>query len=382
MRGAAPDVTTVSEAAWAEARRRAEILRPLAENAGRSKADVKAAAVRLGCRVVRAYALLSRYLTDPTVTGLLPMRRGRKRNASRLPAEMDALVDRAIESVYLTRARPKVADLVEAVRRQCRVLQVRAPGRKAIAARVRRKLPSTIVARREGGRAAHERFAPILGSLESPGPLALVQIDHTLVDVVVVDSVTRMAIQRPWLTVAIDVYSRCVVGFYLSLEAPSATSVALCIAQAALPKEAWLAQRGIEAVWPISGIMSTIHLDNAKEFRSEALRRGCEQYGIAIDYRPVRTPRYGGHIERLIGTLMGKVHLLAGTTYSGIDAKGDLNPDDNAAMTLEEVERWLGHAIAGVYHGTFHRGISTTPRAARTFPKTASTSSSRRRRRG
>lgn len=43
-------------------------------------------------------------------------------------------------------------------------------------------------------------------------------------------------------------------------------------------------------------------------FRSEALRRGCEQYGIAIDYRPVRTPHYGGHIERLIGTMMGKVH--------------------------------------------------------------------------
>jgi len=55
-----------------------------------------------------------------------------------------------------------------------------------------------------------------------------------------------------------------------------------------------------------------LHLDNAKEFRSEALRRGCEQYGIAIDYRPVRTPHYGGHIERLIGTMMEKVHLLGG----------------------------------------------------------------------
>ena len=58
------------------------------------------------------------------------------------------------------------------------------------------------------------------------------------------------------------------------------------------------------------GQLTHLHLDSAKEFRSEALRRGCEQYGIAIDYRPVRTPQYGGHIERLIGTMMGKVHLL------------------------------------------------------------------------
>ena len=51
------------------------------------------------------------------------------------------------------------------------------------------------------------------------------------------------------------------------------------------------------------GIPERLHLDNAREFRSEALKRGCEQYGIAIDYRPVRTPHYGGHIERLIGTM-------------------------------------------------------------------------------
>ena len=30
-------------------------------------------------------------------------------------------------------------------------------------------------------------------------------------------------------------------------------------------------------------------------------------------------------------------------------------------MTLDEVERWLGYAIAGVYHNDLHRGIDTTP---------------------
>jgi putative transposase len=107
-----------------------------------------------------------------------------------------------------------------------------------------------------------------------------------------------------------------------------------------------------------------LHLDNAKGFHSEALRRWCEQYGISVDYRPVRTPHYGGHIERLIGTLIGKVHLLPGTTFSDIRSKGSTNPENTASMTLEEIERWIGHTIAGVYHRDLHRTIVTTPLAA------------------
>jgi putative transposase len=150
----------------------------------------------------------------------------------------------------------------------------------------------------------------------------------------------------------------------LALEPPSAASVALCIAHAVLPKAGWLMARGVAGDWPVQGLIERLHLDNAKEFHSEALKRGCEQYGIAVDYRPVRTPHYGGHIERLIGTMMGKVHLLPGTTFSDVRAKGDWKPEDTAALTLDEIERWLTHAIVGVYHHDLHRGIGTTPVAA------------------
>ena len=194
--------------------------------------------------------------------------------------------------------------------------------------------------------------------------MALVQIDHTLVDVIVVDSVTRMPIRRPWLTLAIDVYSRCVVGFHLTLEPPSATSVALCIAHTVLSKVPWLSERKIEAEWAMEGLIEHLHLDNAKEFHSEALRRGCEQYGIGIEYRPVRTPHYGAHIERLIGTMMGKVHLLPGTTFSDVGDRGDYDSEKNAVMTMDELECWLVHEITGVYHREVHSALGTTPLAA------------------
>jgi putative transposase len=34
-----------------------------------------------------------------------------------------------------------------------------------------------------------------------------------------------------------------------------------------------------------------IHLDNAKEFHSEALLRGCQEYGTQIVHRPAAQPQ-------------------------------------------------------------------------------------------
>jgi putative transposase len=360
----APELSSVGTVLWEEARRRLPIVRQLVDDPGRTRKQVVEATAALGLGVTQTYALLRRYQADPRLTSLLPHHRGPARGYSRFTSEIESLIEDAIEAVYLTRQRPKLMDLVTEIRKRCHALGLSAPSRKAITTRLRLKPRKEIVARREGHKAARDQFAPATGSLEAEWPLALVQIDHTLVDVIVVDSVTRKPIQRPWLTLAIDVCSRCVVGFHLSLEPPSATSVALCVAHAVLPKAQWLAERKIEAEWPVHGLMARLHLDNGKEFHSEALRRGCEQYSIAIDHRPVRTPHYGGHIERLIGTVMGKVHLLPGTTFSDIRAKGDWDPEKTAAMTIEELERWLAHAIAGVYHRTVHRALGVTPLVA------------------
>jgi len=124
-----------------------------------------------------------------------------------------------------------------------------------------------------------------------------------------------------------------------------------------------MAARAIEGAWR-SGTPESLLLDNGREFHSNALTRGCQQYAIGISYRPPRTPHYGGHIERMIGTMMGKVHLLPGATFSNIEKKGDTDPESTAALTLEELEQWLATAIVGVYHESVHRVLGTTPAAA------------------
>lgn len=164
--------------------------------------------------------------------------------------------------------------------------------------------------KREGSKKAREKLGPVnISTLRPECPLDILQMDHTPVDVIVVDNERRLPIGRPWLSLAIDVAARMVAGFHVSLWAPSALSVSLTLSHAVLSKTDWLADRELQNLdWPVAGLPRTIHVDNAKEFHSEALVRGCQEYGIQLDHRPRGRPQYGGHIERLIGTMMGAVH--------------------------------------------------------------------------
>jgi len=44
----------------------------------------------------------------------------------------------------------------------------------------------------------------------------------------------------------------------------------------------------------------------------------------------------------LIGTQMGAVHLLPGSTFSNPEQRGYYDSEKSARMTLRELERWIG----------------------------------------
>ncbi len=84
--------------------------------------------------------------------------------------------------------------------------------------------------RRIGKRNAEKDFE--LSESEFPhGDFALqsVQIDHTPIDVLVVDSDSRLVTERPYLTVAFDSHTRCVLGYYLTYDKPSRLSIAMTL---------------------------------------------------------------------------------------------------------------------------------------------------------
>ncbi|MGH9452197.1 MAG: Mu transposase C-terminal domain-containing protein [Terriglobia bacterium] len=91
------------------------------------------------------------------------------------------------------------------------------------------------------------------------------------------------------------------------------------------------------------------------------LSSGHRQYGFELEYRPPERPTYGAHIERLIGTMMGEIHLLPGTTFSSVADRGEYDSAHSAAMTLKEFETWFTWQVAGVYHQRIHSGLGMPP---------------------
>lgn len=355
---------TASDPAWREASRRERIVCVLLQNDPTSSAQRAFAAADLRISMSWLYVLIRRYRSMPLATSLLKLTPGPKRGKRLLDLKTENVVDSAIRQMYMARPKPTIAAVHRLIEHECRTAGLVAPSYNSVKARIDRISPKDIVKARDGLKAAADRFRPVTTEYTANHALEIVQIDHTLVDAIIVDERHRQPIGRPWLSLAIDVASRCVTGFYLTLEHPSAISVAMTMRHAVLPKQDWLASLGIVAPWSASGLPDLLHMDNAREFHGKALRRGCEQYGISQHFRPIRTPHFGGHIERLIGTTMGAVHLLPGTTFSNVAEKSDYRSEATAVMTLAELEQWLALEISGSYHARIHSALKLPPELA------------------
>lgn len=341
---------------------RRDILEPLVEKDSRSGAEVSEAALRIGCSTRTVWTIIKRYRATRRLRDLLPPRRRGARGMSFLTPRVDEIIAQVFETYHLSRMRPTLVQTVHEIRRLCAAEGVRPPSAGSVRRRLERIPDIEIVAAREGRKKAGERFRPVSGATPTTtAPLQRVQIDHTKVDLIVVDELSRLPLQRPFITIAIDEFSRAVLGFHLSLEAPSATSVGLCLVHSILPKEEWASRIGLQFSWPMHGRPDAIYVDNGSDFHSEAVKRGCDAWGMKIDFRPGGMPHFGGIVERMMRTAMSSVKTLPGATGASIAERGDRDPDRDAAMTLPELELMFATFFAGQYHRTPHRHHGLTP---------------------
>jgi putative transposase len=354
---------TLSDAAWSQAVLRAQVIGPLAALPVVGRAQADEAAVRLGLSRRWVYRLIRRYRQGLGVTtDLAPGRSDGGRGKGRLPEPVEHLVRERLHQRFLSRPKCTLAGLHRDIAQACRSRGLPVPTRNTVALRIAALDPREVARKRDGAQAARPLQAAAGATPETAAPLDRVQIDHTPVDLIVVDERDRQPIGRPYLSVAIDDSSRCLIGMVVTLEAPSAVSVGLCLAHAVCDKRPGLEALGVAVEWPMGGKPKALYLDNGSEFHSEALRRGCEQHGIALTYRPAGRPHFGGIIERVIGTAMQWVHALPGTTFSNPTERGTYDADGTATLTLRELERWLTLAVAA-YHGSVHATLLQTPAA-------------------
>lgn len=349
------------------AKHRAAVLRPILElekNGEPISAAISDAAWELGLAKSHTWSLYRRLReNDARATALELDRRGPKPGSKRIAQDVEIIIDQSLQRYYLVRERSSFLRIWREIRAECEAKGFQPPTRKTVKARLDAIDQREVLRKRRGAEEASKVFAARPGRLEVSDPLEVVQIDHTLADITLVDYVNRRPLARPYLTVAIDVASRIILGVHVAFDAPSVLSIALCLDHCVRRKAIHVPGTMEEVVWPTGGIPKAIHVDNAQEFHSDSFRMACEDWGIAVEYRPLGGKHYGGHVERLIGTTMGAVHVLPGTTQSSIVEKGDYDSDKHASLTLVEFEDWL-HLEICRYHNTVHAALGRTPLAA------------------
>lgn len=354
------DLSAIDEDEWDAAIDKYRLLSPLLHDPERKTEDVRAVAEILLVSVMTAYRWIKKLEMHGSVSCLLRKRRA-DAGSTRLSPEIEEILKNVIAEEYLTDQKKSPTKVYREVQRRCRNAKLEAPSKGAVVRRLDAIIPEIKVRSREGRNASLDK-RPSRGGAPGIDRLHSVwQIDHTLVDLILVDGEDRIPIGRPWITVAIDVFSRMVVGWYVSLDPPGALGTGICISNAILPKDARLAKWGVCYGWPCQGKPGIIHADNAKEFRGDTLKNACQENGINLTYRKVKKPNYGAHIERLLGTLLSEIHGLAGTTFSNPQEKGEYDSDAHASMTLEAFEIWLANLILGDYHNRPHSELKCAP---------------------
>lgn len=288
----------------------------------------------------------------------------------RINQDVERDVDDLIETRFLTKERPtlkKIRDELKGLVAQRNA--TRLPGERltcpsyAYLKRYVQALPQyDVCCARYGQRIADIKFRTAGQGVDAPRALARAAMDHTRLDLFVVDERTRLPLGRPWLTVIIDECTRYILGYYVSFEPPSGVSTARALRHAITPKHT---SAGIRTSWDAWGAMEVLVVDNGLEFHSDALEFGCGRLGITIEFCPRRKPWFKGKIERYFGTVStGLLSDMKGKTFSNTFLKEDYNPAKHAVLTLATFRQVLEIWVADVYHQTIHSALDQSPQQA------------------
>jgi putative transposase len=218
--------------------------------------------------------------------------------------------------------------------------------------------------RRHGSRAAVAKFDHAGMTPEALYPMEVVEIDHTWLNIHVIDKAYGIVLGRPWVTAAIDRRTKMPVGIYIGFEPPSIYSVCQCIKNMILPK-VWMQDLYPDLPeWEAYGVPVLIVCDNGREFISQGFRDIAAKLGTTIRLAPVRNPEYKGAIESFLKTANhAGLSGLPGVTFSNPKVRGDYPAEKEASLTLDDLRAYLLHWLMAEYVWKRHSGINRVPGA-------------------
>ncbi|MFM9928155.1 DDE-type integrase/transposase/recombinase [Variovorax sp. H27-G14] len=226
---------------------------------------------------------------------------------------------------------------------------------------LRRRSGFDVVAAREGAVHALSVFRSSGRNTEMHGLNECWEIDHTTLDLFVVDEESGLPLGRPRVTMAIEHYSRSVMGFDIGFSGTSAQATLDCLKHAILPKS-YLREKypDVQGDWPCHGIPMVLKCDNGPEFHSHSLKQACFELGIDLQYCPIKSPWYKARVERFFRTFSTQALMgLPGATGSHFYTRPkDYDPAAGALIDLKQLQRLLHLWVVDVYMARDHRGLA------------------------
>ncbi|GGL13152.1 helix-turn-helix domain-containing protein [Deinococcus radiotolerans] len=344
---AAPVDTTAKQKRRRLQQRYVGLYTDLVERGTPNAAEV--AADQLGISTRTGYRWLQRWQSGA------PMGVQRRSDAGRthLPPEVEAQITRFQSGPG--RARQSLATQVGDINTTLERHQLPHVSRSTVYRRLR-ALPAI---ERATTRQARERLKPTGTGHMGVLPYDLVEIDHWMIDLVLLNERDRQPEGVAYLTLLLDTRTRMVLGYHLSFDAPNQYAVGQACRMAFLPKDDVLARLNIQGTWPCCGIPEVLRGDNAKEFGSQMLSDLALKYRFLLKpARPYR-PRDKAKIEAFFGSLSRYVRQLPG--HTSIPRSGGWTDDTRPIYTLREFEALLVDHIVNRYHRTLHSGLDVTP---------------------
>ena len=183
---------------------------------------------------------LDRYREQPLVTSCLPGKGGRPRGKRLLDASVEGIIDQARKDALAKPEETTLDEIFTAVVEQCEAEKAPAPSRDTVHRRLVAAGFSLRKRRQQGPHKYRESCRQLHGSNHVERFGDQFQIDHTQLDIMVLDESRSHVLGRPWLTLVLDVATRCVMGFYVSFAAPSMEATARALVMAVLDKSRFL----------------------------------------------------------------------------------------------------------------------------------------------
>ncbi len=330
-------LTEFTDAQRAEALRQFQVIRPFLEDG--VPLTRLATEHKLQLRTLRRW--VQRYRADGLV-GLIRPKRKDKGQKRAVTAELQQL----IEGLALQKPQRTVANIQREVSRIANEREWKVPSYSTVERVVQQLDPALLTLAHQGSKVYQEEF-DLLYRREASHPNAMWQADHTPLDIRLLDEKGQSA--RPWLTIILDDYSRCIAGYRIGFQAPSALQTALTLRQAI-----W---RKLDAHWHICGIPSTFYTDHGSNFTSQHLEQVAADLKMELIFSQFGAPRGRGKIERFFSTV-NQLFLSHQPGYSPPGSK-----EGTATLTLPAFEIQFRAWLLEDYHYRSQKEINGTPQA-------------------